>query len=116
MRYLVLAAVIFCAVGCRRDPIGAADLDRLEASLALTPAQRPAWLAFRKEAEALNGSQAAWRVQLSEALSGERFDASRAHTAADTAREDAGRLIEAWQELDATLSPTQRAALKDLDR
>lgn len=110
MRRVLLAVLLLGALACRRDPIGA-DLDRLEASLALTPAQRPAWEAFRREAEAADTPQAAWKVQLKEAASGERFDARRAQAAADLARMDAGRLIEAWARLDAGLSPAQRAAV-----
>jgi hypothetical protein len=89
-----------------------ADLDRLESNLELTPAQRPAWEAFRKEAEAAGSARAAWRLQLAEAASGERFDARRAHGAADLARHDAGRLIEAYARLDAGLTPAQRALVR----
>lgn len=111
MRRLALAALVLGTLACRRDPIGS-DLDRLEASLALAPAQRPAWEAFRKEAEAADSPRAAWKVQLKEAAAGERFDARRAQVAADLARKDAGRLIEAWARLDAALSPAQRTAVR----
>lgn len=111
MSRVLLAVLVLGALACRRDPIGT-DLDRLESSLSLTPAQRPAWEAFRKEAEAADSPRAAWKVQLKEAASGERFDAPRAHSAADLARKDAGRLIEAWAALDARLSPAQRAAVR----
>lgn len=89
-----------------------ADLDRLESALELTPAQRPAWEAFRKEAETAGSARSAWRVQLKEAASGERFDARRAQAAADMARDDAGRLIEAYARLDAGLTPSQRALVR----
>lgn len=111
MRRVLLAVLVLGALACRRDPIGT-DLDRLEASLAPTPAQRPAWEAFRKEAEAADSPRAAWKLTLKEAAAGERFDAARAHSAADLARRDAGRLIEAWAALDARLSPAQRAAVR----
>lgn len=113
MRHLALLALLLAGAACRRDPIGA-DLDRLEAVLELTPAQKPAWEAFRREAAAAGNPGAAWRVQYRDALSGERFDAPRAQSAADAARADAGRLITAWARLDETLSPGQRASVLTL--
>lgn len=111
MRRLALVGLLFATTACRREPIGG-DLDRLESALALSPVQKPAWESFRREAEAAEGPGAPWRRELREAMSGERFDAARAHAAADAARRDAGRLIEAWRTLDAALSPAQRAAVK----
>lgn len=111
MRLFFLAALVFAA-GCRPDFVLVRELDGLEATLALTPAQRPAWEAFRREAEAVGGPRAGWRARLREATAGERFDARGAHAAADAAREDAGRLIEAWHRLDGLLTPEQRAALR----
>lgn len=108
---LLLAALSLGAAACG-PRIVIADLDRLESALELTPAQRPAWEAFRKEAEAAGSARSAWRVQLKEAASGERFDARRAQAAADLAREDAGRLIEAYARLDAGLTPSQRALVR----
>lgn len=108
-RALPLLLLLAAACGPR---IVIADLDRLESALELTPAQRPAWEAFRKEAEAAGSARSAWRVQLKEAASGERFDARRAQAAADLAREDAGRLIEAYARLDAGLNSGQRAVLR----
>jgi hypothetical protein len=108
-RALPLLLLLAAACGPR---IVIADLDRLESALELTPAQRPAWDAFRKEAEAAGSARSAWRVQWKEAASGERFDARRAQAAADLAREDAGRLIEAYARLDAGLTPTQRALVR----
>lgn len=109
MRWALPLLLLAAACGPR---IVIADLDRLEASLELTSAQRPAWEAFRKEVEATDSPRAAWKVQLKEAASGERFDARRAQSAADLARKDAGRIIEAWAQLDATLSPAQRASVR----
>lgn len=111
VRLLFLAALVFAA-GCRPDYVGARELDELERALAVTPAQRPAWEAFRREAEAAGSPQAGWRTRLREATAGERFDARGAQSAADAAREDAGRLIEAWSRLDELLTPEQRAALR----
>lgn len=110
MRGGLLLILSLAAAACRYDPFN--ELDRLEASLELTPAQRPAWEAFRREAEAAHSPRAAWKLQLKEAASGERFDARRAQGAADLARKDAGRLIEAWARLDSGLSPAQRAAVR----
>jgi hypothetical protein len=108
-RVLPLLLLLAAACGPR---IVIADLDRLESALELTPAQRPAWEAFRKEAEAAGSAKSAWRVQLKDAASGERFDARRAQAAADLAREDAGRLIEAYARLDSGLSPAQRVLIR----
>lgn len=111
MRSWLLVLLALGASACR-SPIAADELDRLESSLALSPAQKPAWEAFRKEAEAASAPGAAWRLELRTALAGERFDAGRARAAADAARRDAGRLIEAWARLDGSLSPAQRAAVR----
>lgn len=109
---LLLALPPLLGAGCKGPRFVVAELDRLESGLALTPAQRPAWEAFRREAEASAARNAAWRAEWSAASAGERFDARRAHAAADLARQDAGRMIDAWAELDAVLSPAQRAALQ----
>ena len=112
MRHLVLAALVLTTAACRPSYVSTGELHRLETVLSLSPTQRPAWDAFRREAEAASGPRAGWRIQLEEAMAGERFDATRAHAAADSARDDAGRLIEAWRRLDENLTPAQRDALR----
>jgi hypothetical protein len=110
MRWGIL--VVFLAAACKGPLPVFSGLDRVEASLALSPAQRPAWEAFRREAEAADSPRAAWRRELREAMDGERFDPRRAQAAADAGRDQAGRLIEAWARLDAALTPAQRAAVR----
>lgn len=107
---LRLAALAFLVLAaCKPNVIAHGDLDRLEAVLAPTPAQRPAWEAFRREAEAADSN---WNRNFRRLIGAPVFDAGQARAAADTAHRDAGRLIAAWQKVDATLTPVQRAALR----
>ena len=116
-RFLVLALL---AAGCRPDFMAARELDRLEAELGVTAEQRPAWEAFRREAESAGerwaGPRAEWRRELRSAAAGPGFDAASARASADAAaeraRRDAHRLIDAWSRLDRSLAPAQRAVLR----
>ena len=102
----LLLLLVFGA--CRRDPLFS-DLDRAETALMLTPAQKPAWNAFRREAEAAEaGARRDWR----EVVGAERFDEDRARAAADRTRAAADRLIAAWKTVDDSLTPSQRAAVR----
>ncbi len=106
-RLAVLAVLALAA--CKPNVIARGDLDRLESALAPTPAQRPAWEAFRREAEAADSN---WNRNFRRLMSAPAFDAGQARAAADAAHRDAGRLIAAWQKVDEGLSPGQRTALR----
>jgi hypothetical protein len=114
------AALLLLGAACQPLYIGMSPLDSLEARLSLTPAQRPAWQVFRKEAQR---AQARWsapdapgRAELRAALSGPAFDRNLAQQAAALAArqgtEDAQRLIEAWSRVDAQLSEAQRQEVR----
>lgn len=106
-----IAAVLLLltSAACRPNVIAGGELDRMEAALAPTPAQRPAWEAFRREAEAADSR---WNRDLRQIMGATTFDSQHARAAADSAHKDAGRLIAAWQKVDEALTPAQRAALR----
>ena len=110
LRLAALAVLVLAA--CKPNVIARGDLDRLEAVLAPTPAQRPAWEAFRREAEAADSS---WNRDFRRIMAAPAFDAGQARAAADAVHQDAGRLIAAWQKVDESLTPVQRAALRRTD-
>jgi hypothetical protein len=97
---------------CKPNVVAAGGLDRLEAAIAPTPAQRPAWDAFRLEAKT---SDENWNRNFKRIMEAQTFDARAAHVAADSAHVDAQRLIKAWEKVDAFLTPAQRAALRGVD-
>ncbi len=106
-----LAAVLLLltSAACRPNVIAGGELDRMEAVLAPTPTQRPAWEAFRREAEAADSS---WNRDFRRIMGAPTFDAQHARAAADSAHRDADRLIAAWQKVDEALTPAQRSALR----
>jgi len=106
--FAAVLLLLTCAA-CRPAVFAGGELDRLEAVLAPTPAQRPAWEAFRREAQAADSN---WSRDLRGIMAAPAFDAHSARAAADSAHRDAGRLIEAWRRVDEGLSPGQRAALR----
>ena len=113
-------ALLLFAAACRPEYIGRSPFDALEARLALTAAQRPAWQAFRKEAERARarwtGQDAPGLAELRGALMAPSFDRARADQAAGHAArqgyEDAHSLIQAWSKVDAQLSEAQRRELR----
>ena len=96
------------------------DLDGLEARLALTPAQKPAWETFRKEAARAqarwSGPEAPGLTELRQALLAPVFDKARADQAAGWAArqggQDARALIDAWNKVDSLLTTGQRRELR----
>lgn len=107
LRLAAFAVLVLAA--CKPNVVASSELNRLEAVLAPTPAQRPAWETFRREAEAADSN---WNRDFRRIMAAPAFDAGQARAAADAAHRDAGRLIAAWQKVDAGLSPAQRAALR----
>ena len=104
-----LLAAFLLQGACKPNVVASGELARMEAVLAPSASQRPAWEAFRKEAEA---SAASLKRGLREITAGERFDEQAARATADSAHAGANRMIAAWKAVDLTLTPAQRAALR----
>jgi hypothetical protein len=107
-----LLLVVLSMTACKPNVVAAGGLDRLEAAIAPTPAQRPAWNAFRVEAKT---SDENWNRNFKRIMDAQTFDARAARAAADSAHVDAQRLISAWEKVDAFLTPAQRAALRGVE-